>query len=236
MTSIVRTAIAALLVALCALPVMAQSPEAIVAQALAKFPADAQRIDMLLEATRNLNAAGVQADNGQPFGLLRKQAGHNICRDGQCFSVDVVCAGNGAPQEQYDVVRDGPVATWGKVREPLRRDVCEVFESGPGPDPGPGPTPEPPPDLAPIYEHLSKLDSYVSQLNLWALEIIKDNQSLRQRNAEQDAVIANMLGRLEETERNLPVRCRFELLGLFRIGSCVLEDAESNPPISQDAP
>jgi hypothetical protein len=124
-----------------------------------------------------------------------------------------VCAGNGAPQEQYDVVKDGPIATFGKVKEPLRRDVCEVFE-GPGPDPGPDPSPEPPPDLAPIYERLTQLDGYVSQLNMWALEMVKENQSLRQRNAEQDAVIANQETRLMETEAAFArLGCRVFLFG-----------------------
>jgi hypothetical protein len=195
-------------------PVYGQTPVEIVTKVSAGTPADAPPahvVAVLKRIAYELNAAKVAEG---PFGILRKASGHNCVG----YSCDIICAGQDDDQQQWDVFLDGNPSrpTWGRVRPPLRTDVCElqINGPGPGPDPGPDPSPEPPPDLAPIYERLTQLDGYVSQLNMWALEMVKENQSLRQRNAEQDAVIANQETRLMETEAAFArLGCRVFLFG-----------------------
>lgn len=58
-----------------------------------------QIVSFLTQSARDLNAAGI---DGAPFGLLVKTGGH------QCngFSCDILCAGNGSGQRQWDVLSD----------------------------------------------------------------------------------------------------------------------------------
>ena len=83
---------------------------------------DAQAVQFLRAVARNLNANGVL---GGGFGILRKSGGTS-CNG---YSCDIVCAGNGGGQRQYDVLHDfqgaqGPV--WDGPLDPIRVDVCEV--------------------------------------------------------------------------------------------------------------
>jgi hypothetical protein len=73
---------------------------------------------------RSLNANGI---GGGPFGVLRKSGGTN-CGG---YSCDVICAGSGGGQRQYDVLGDIDGAQnpgWnGPLTAPIIRvDVCEV--------------------------------------------------------------------------------------------------------------
>lgn len=200
------------LLLLIASPVFAQNPVDIVAKASAGTPADAppaQVVDVLKRIAYELNAAKIPEG---PFGILRKASGHNCVG----YSCDIICAGQDDEQRQFDVFLDGNPTrpTWGRVRPPLRTDVCEIQINGPGPGPDPGPTPEPPPDLAPIYEHLSRVDSYLEKLNAWAEQMREETARLREENAGQTQDIANRTERLEQTEAALArLGCRVFLFG-----------------------
>jgi hypothetical protein len=83
---------------------------------------DAQLVQFLRAVARNLNANGV---GGGPFGILRKPGGTS-CGG---YSCDIICAGQGGGQRQYDVLHDtqgeqGPV--WDGPLSPIRVDVCEA--------------------------------------------------------------------------------------------------------------
>jgi len=58
-----------------------------------------QIVAFLTQSAKDLNTAGI---SGAPFGLLVKTGGH------QCngFSCDILCAGNGSGQRQWDVLGD----------------------------------------------------------------------------------------------------------------------------------
>lgn len=58
-----------------------------------------QIVAFLAQSAKDLTAAGI---NGAPFGLLVKDGGHN-CNG---FSCDILCAGNGSGQRQWDVLGD----------------------------------------------------------------------------------------------------------------------------------
>jgi hypothetical protein len=73
---------------------------------------------------KDLNAAGIA---GGPYGILRKQSGFN-CGG---FSCDIICAGQGSSQRQYDVLIDAggrSEPTWGapKTAPGIRIDICEI--------------------------------------------------------------------------------------------------------------
>jgi hypothetical protein len=83
---------------------------------------DGRAVQFLRDVARNLNANGV---NGAPYGILRKSGGTS-CNG---YSCDIICAGQGGGQRQYDVLHDfqgdqGPV--WDGPLDPIRVDVCEV--------------------------------------------------------------------------------------------------------------
>jgi hypothetical protein len=83
---------------------------------------DGQLLQFLRAVARNLNANGV---GGGPYGILRKSGGTS-CGG---YSCDIICAGQGGGQRQYDVLHDiqgdqGPV--WDGPLDPIRVDVCEV--------------------------------------------------------------------------------------------------------------
>lgn len=217
--TIARASTAALILALFAGPVFAQSPAEIVAQASAGTPANAspqQLVDVLKRVASALNTAKVPEG---PFGILRKASGHNCVG----YSCDIVCAGQGNRQVQFDVFIDGNPTrpAWGRVRPPLRTDVCEIQPAGNVPNPGPGP--QPPPDD--VLERLSQLDAYVAKLNEWARLMQQENEQLRQTNAEQNALMHNLQERLALTEAALPVGCEVTLFGIVRLASCNLRAA-----------
>ena len=60
---------------------------------------DSQIVAFLTQSAKDLTAAGI---NGAPFGILVKTGGH------QCngYSCDILCAGNGSGQRQWDVLID----------------------------------------------------------------------------------------------------------------------------------
>jgi hypothetical protein len=132
-----HTALICFIVAvLLAAPAAAQSPQAIVAARRTQYPtplpAD-QILPLLRGIATDLPAAGVA---GGPVGLLRKSAGH------QCggYSCDVLCAGQGSAQRQWDVLGDVDGAAspaWGEITGPKRIDVCEIVTTPVTPAPAP---------------------------------------------------------------------------------------------------
>src|SRR5688500_8301516 len=84
-----------------------------------------QIVEMLTQATRDLNAARI---DGYPFGLLVKTGGH------QCngYSCDILCAGNGSSQRQWDVLGDVETtqsAGWAEVpREKVTVRPCVITQ------------------------------------------------------------------------------------------------------------
>lgn len=102
------------------------APDAIVSCERAKYGYmdGGQMLEFLRNVARSLNRNGI---GGGPFGILRKGGGHN-CGG---YSCDVICAGQGTSQRQYDVLGDidgsqypawsGPM-TWPNIRV----DTCEI--------------------------------------------------------------------------------------------------------------
>ena len=107
-------------------PCNSSSAQAIVECERAKYGrmSHGQMLDFLRNVVRSLNRNGI---GGGPFGLLRKQSGTN-CGG---YSCDVICAGQGSGQRQYDVLGDiegDQTPGWsGPHTVPdIRIDVCEV--------------------------------------------------------------------------------------------------------------
>jgi hypothetical protein len=77
-------------------------------------------VAFLRASARDMNAAGVP---GGPFGLLVKTSGNNC--DG--YSCDIICAGQGGSQRQYDVLMDETWPAWNLV-DPGTQVVrpCEI--------------------------------------------------------------------------------------------------------------
>lgn len=107
-------------------PCVSSNPEAIVACERRKFGqmSSSQLVTFLRQVARSLNANGI---SGAPFGVLRKGSGHN-CGG---YSCDIVCAGQGSGQSQWDVLSDADGAQnpmWsGPHRVPnIRVDTCEI--------------------------------------------------------------------------------------------------------------
>jgi hypothetical protein len=79
-----------------------------------------EHVVFLRDAMRHFNAVGVPDG---PFGLLRKESGNN-CNG---YSCDVVCAGQGGQQKQWDVLINEEIPTWGPpISGAIRIDVCEI--------------------------------------------------------------------------------------------------------------
>lgn len=79
-----------------------------------------ERLAFLRGAVRDFNVHGVP---GGPFGLLRKASGNN-CGG---YSCDVICAGQGSQQQQWDVLRDEEHPVWGgPIEGSIRVDICEI--------------------------------------------------------------------------------------------------------------
>lgn len=105
-------------------PCVSSSPEAIVACERAKFGhmSNGQMLTFMRAVARSLNSNGI---GGGPFGILRKAGGHN-CGG---YSCDIICAGNGGNQRQWDVLGDIDGAQspgWSGPLGSIRADVCEV--------------------------------------------------------------------------------------------------------------
>jgi len=85
---------------------------------------EAELLDFVNRLAANLNHNGV---GGGPYGVLRKAAG-NSCGG---YSCDIVCAGQGGGQRQWDVLHDldGPqMPIWYGPKQggQIRVDVCEI--------------------------------------------------------------------------------------------------------------
>jgi hypothetical protein len=82
-----------------------------------------EHVAFLRGALADLNKAKTP---GGPFGLLRKESGNN-CNG---YSCDVICAGQGNAQKQWDVLINEETPTWGgagrTVADNIRVDVCEI--------------------------------------------------------------------------------------------------------------
>ena len=105
-------------------PCVSGSPLAIVECERAKFGrmSTSQLVTFLRNVARSLNANRI-APGG--FGILRKGGGHN-CGG---YSCDVVCAGQGGGQRQWDVLSDADgaqIPVWSGPLPEIRVDVCEV--------------------------------------------------------------------------------------------------------------
>jgi hypothetical protein len=103
------------------------SPHAIVSCQRGKFPGhmdDGELVDFLRAIASNLNRNGV---GGGPYGILWKRGGNN-CHG---YSCDIICAGHGGGQRQYDVLLDiegpqHPVWDGPHDGDDIRVDVCEI--------------------------------------------------------------------------------------------------------------
>ncbi len=107
-------------------PCNAGTPEAIVSCERAKYGhmSHPQMYQFMRATAQSLNRNSI---GGGPFGILRKQAGTN-CNG---YSCDVICAGQGNSQRQWDVLGDidgaqspgwaGPHTVPG-----IRVDICEI--------------------------------------------------------------------------------------------------------------
>jgi hypothetical protein len=83
-----------------------------------------QLLDFERAVARSLNSNGIPEG---PFGILRKTGGANCSG----FSCDIICAGQGNNQGQWDILGDAEGAqtpAWnGPNRVPnIRVDVCEI--------------------------------------------------------------------------------------------------------------
>lgn len=102
------------------------NPQAIVQCERAKYGhmSSSQTLNFLRAVAVSLGRNGI---SGGPFGILRKSGGSN-CNG---FSCDIICAGQGNGQKQWDVLGDAEgaqVPAWnGPITVPnIRIDVCEI--------------------------------------------------------------------------------------------------------------
>ena len=100
------------------------SPLAIVECERAKYGymGESEMFEFIRNVAFSLNASGVQ---GGPYGLLRKWSGHN-CHG---FSCDIICAGQGGGQRQYDILGDidgAQTPGWSGPLGSIRVDSCEI--------------------------------------------------------------------------------------------------------------
>lgn len=107
-------------------PCNSSNPETIVQCERAKYGhmSNDQMLEFMRNVARSLNRNGI---GGGPWGILRKSSGHN-CGG---YSCDIVCAGQGTSQRQYDVLGDidgaqNPGWNGPKVYPNIRVDVCEI--------------------------------------------------------------------------------------------------------------
>lgn len=79
-------------------------------------------VRFLRAVAANLNQNGIP---GGPFGLLHKTSGHHC----EGYSCDILCAGQGGGQRQWDVVLDidgAQTPTWNGPVGNIRVDACEI--------------------------------------------------------------------------------------------------------------
>jgi hypothetical protein len=105
-------------------PCRSSNPEAVVVCERNKFGfmSHDQMFEFIRNVARSLNASGI---SGGPYGILRKASGAN-CRG---YSCDIICAGSGGSQRQYDVLGDidgAQTPGWSGPLGTIRVDVCEV--------------------------------------------------------------------------------------------------------------
>ncbi len=105
-------------------PCIGNNPGAIVSCERAKFGhmSHGQMFTFMQSLAKSLNRNSI---SGGPFGILRKAGGEN-CNG---YSCDVVCAGQGGGQRQWDVLGDingAQTPGWGQILGPIRVDVCEI--------------------------------------------------------------------------------------------------------------
>ena len=107
-------------------PCNASSPLPIVECERAKYGhmSTAQMLEFVKATVRSLNRNGI---SGAPFGILRKEGGHN-CGG---YSCDVICSGNGGGQRQWDILGDiegaqDPRWAGPNTGSSIRVDLCFV--------------------------------------------------------------------------------------------------------------
>jgi len=104
-------------------PCDGNNPEAIVSCERAKYGhmSHSQMYAFVRAVAQSLNRNGI---GGGPFGILRKDSGTS-CNG---YSCDVVCAGQGGAQRQYDVLGDidgAQTPGWALIPQ-IRVDACEI--------------------------------------------------------------------------------------------------------------
>ena len=107
-------------------PCISSNPESIVACERSKYGhmSSGQMLSMMSATAKSLNANGI---GGGPFGILRKAGGTN-CGG---YSCDIICAGQGTGQRQWDVLSDiqgaqGPMWLGPHTWPDIRVDACEI--------------------------------------------------------------------------------------------------------------
>ena len=105
-------------------PCVSGNPQQIVQCERTKYGSmsSGQLVAFLRSVARSLNANGI---SGAPFGLLRKDSGHN-CGG---YSCDIVCSGQGGSQRQWDVLSDADgaqIPVWSGPLGSIRVDACEI--------------------------------------------------------------------------------------------------------------
>jgi hypothetical protein len=107
-------------------PCVSSSPQAIVECERAKYGHmdSGQLLQFERAVARSLNANGI---SGGPFRILRKGSGAS-CGG---YSCDIICAGSGTGQRQWDVLNDaegaqGPTWNGPNTYPSIRVDVCEI--------------------------------------------------------------------------------------------------------------
>ena len=105
-------------------PCVSSNPQQIVECERAKWGhmSTSQMAVFMRSVASSLNANGI---GGGPFGVLRKTSGHNC----EGISCDIICAGNGGSQKQWDVLGDIDGAQspgWNGPLPTIRVDLCEV--------------------------------------------------------------------------------------------------------------
>jgi hypothetical protein len=90
-----------------------------------KYPehmSSSQAVAFLKGSARDMNRASISQG---PFGILQKKTGNNCVG----YSCDIICAGQGNSQKQWDVLIDEKYANWGTPMTAAggaRIDVCEI--------------------------------------------------------------------------------------------------------------
>jgi hypothetical protein len=105
-------------------PCISSSAHAIVECERAKLGhmSSSQTVSFLRAVARSLNASGIA---GAPFGILVKTGGANC--DG--YSCDIICAGNGGSQRQWDVLLDSDgaqIPVWDGPLSTIAVRPCEI--------------------------------------------------------------------------------------------------------------